>query len=156
MSIPDSLMERYFYLASTYSVDDADKILAAVAAGSLEPMAAKRMLARNIAAAYHSEEEAVAAEAEFDRVHRDRQAPEEMDEVHLGVQPGEDGTLYLPAVLQELGFAKSAGEARRLIDGGGVKLAGEAVAAKCYNVAPEACAAGTVVQVGRRHFARLV
>ena len=43
----------------------------------------------------------------------------------------------------------------RDIDGGGVKLDGEAVAPKAYNVDPAALKPGTVLQVGKRHFARL-
>ena len=48
------------------------------------------------------------------------------------------------------------GEARRFIDGGGVKIDGEAVAPKAYNVSPEGLVAGTVIQHGKRKFVRLV
>ena len=47
------------------------------------------------------------------------------------------------------------GDARRMIDQGGVKINGEAVAAKSYNVAPELLK-DAVVQVGKRKFVRLV
>lgn len=46
--------------------------------------------------------------------------------------------MYLPAVLQAAGLVPSAGQARRDIDGGGVKLDGEAIAPKTYNVDPAA------------------
>ena len=52
-------------------------------------------------------------------------------------------------------MTQSVGEARRLIDGGGVKINGEALAAKSYNVAPEKLE-GAVIQVGKRKFIRLV
>jgi tyrosyl-tRNA synthetase len=55
----------------------------------------------------------------------------------------------------ELGFAASAGEARRLIDGGGVKVDNEALAAKEYNIDPVRLA-GKVIQVGKRKFAKIV
>ena len=48
-----------------------------------------------------------------------------------------------------------AGQARRDIDGGGVKLDGEAIAPKTYNVDPAALKPGTVLQVGKRKIARL-
>ena len=53
-------------------------------------------------------------------------------------------------------LAGSVGEARRFIDGGGVKINGEAVAAKAYNVSPDTLVAGTVIQHGKRKFVRLV
>ena len=53
-------------------------------------------------------------------------------------------------------LAGSVGEARRFIDGGGVKINGEAVAAKAYNIDPAALVAGTVIQHGKRKFVRLV
>ena len=51
-------------------------------------------------------------------------------------------------------MAKSAGEGRRLIDGGGVKVDGQALAKGAYNVAPERLD-GVVLQVGKRKFARI-
>ena len=47
------------------------------------------------------------------------------------------------------------GEARRLIDGGGVKIDGKAVAPKCYNVDPALFSAGTVLQSGKKRWAKL-
>ena len=58
-------------------------------------------------------------------------------------------------LLKDAGLAPSAGEARRLIDGGGVKIDGEAVAPKSYNIDPACLKSGVVLQVGKRKFARL-
>ena len=154
MSIPDSLMPRYFYLASTLPVDEIDRIIAGLAQDSLHPNAVKRQLAANIVAAYHGAEAAQEAEAAFDRVFKDQKMPEDIEEVSLALEPGDDGLVYVPAVLTELGFAASSGEARRLIDGGGVKLAGEALQEGEYNVEP-ARLAGQVIQVGKRRYARI-
>jgi tyrosyl-tRNA synthetase len=155
MSIPDELMPRYFYLASSLPVDEVDGIVAGLEAGALHPNVVKRQLAANIVAAYWDEEAAVVAEAEFDRVFKNREMPDEIAEVVVALVAGDDGLVYVPAVLMELGFAGSAGEARRLIDGGGVKLAGEALAKGEYGVAV-ARLAGQVVQVGKRKFARIL
>ena len=56
-------------------------------------------------------------------------------------------------ILVDAGVAGTASEARRLIDGGGVKVNGEALAPKAYNVAPEVLA-GAEVQVGKKKFVR--
>ena len=63
-------------------------------------------------------------------------------------QPNDEGTVYLAKIIADAGLAQSAGEARRLIDGGGVKIDGEALPAKSYNVDP-ARIAGAVLQVGK-------
>jgi tyrosyl-tRNA synthetase len=155
MSIPDSLMPRYFYLASTCLVQEADDIVAHLEDGTLHPNEAKRRLAANIVAAYHSDEAAREAEAAFDRVFKERAMPADIPEAALALIPGDDGLIYVPGVLVELGFAASNGEARRLIDGGGVKIAGEPLTSQEYGVAPTRLT-GQVVQVGKRKYARVV
>ncbi len=155
MSIPDDLMERYFYLASTCAVEETESIVAGLKDGSLHPNEIKRQLAKNIVTAYHNEVAAEQAEADFDRVFKNREMPEEIEDVSLELTCGEDGMVYVPAILIELGFASSTGEARRLIDGGGVKAAGVALKPKEYNVVPDRLS-GQVVQVGKRKYARIV
>lgn len=155
MSIPDELMVKYYRLASTVEVSQIDAIEAGLADGSLHPNKVKRELAANIVTAYHGPEAAVAAEAAFDRVFKEHEAPEDVPEFSADLTPNEEGQVYLAKLLADAGLAKSAGEARRLIDGGGVKLNGEAVAPKDYNVAPERLE-GALIQVGKRHFVRLV
>ena len=142
-------------MASTASVDEIDEIEAGLPSGSLHPNKVKRALARNIVAAYHGEEAAVAAEAEFDRVFKQHAIPEDIPEFAADLTPNDEGLVYLAKLLADAGLAKSAGEARRLIDGGGVKINGEALPAKAYNVEP-AKLEGSVIQVGKRHFVKLV
>ena len=155
MSIPDELMVKYYRLASTVPVAEVDAIEEGLANETLHPNKVKRALARNIVEAYHGADAAEAAEAHFDKVHKEHEIPDDVPEVAVDLTPGEDGLVYLGRVLVDAKLAASAGEARRLIDGGGLKINGEAVAAKCYNVAPEALA-GAVLQAGKRKFARLI
>ena len=63
--------------------------------------------------------------------------------------------MYLAKLMVELKLATSTGEARRLIDGGGVKINGVAVETKQYSVAFDLFSAGTTVQAGKRRWARL-
>uniref|UniRef100_A0A7C9JR96 Tyrosine--tRNA ligase n=1 Tax=Muribaculaceae bacterium Z82 TaxID=2304548 RepID=A0A7C9JR96_9BACT len=154
MSIPDELMVKYYRLASTTPVDQIDQVEAGLASGSLHPNKVKRALAANIVASYYDEAAAVAAEEAFDRVFRNHEAPEDVAEAAVDLTPNQEGTVYVAKVLVDAGLAASAGEARRLIDGGGVKLDGQPLAAKEYNVAPERLR-GALVQVGKRKFARI-
>lgn len=155
MSIPDEMIAKYYRLASSKSLDEVEAIEASLADGTGDPYQLKRALARDLITTYHSAEDAVAAEAEFDRVFKENQLPEDIAEVSLDLTPGEDGTVYLAGLLKDAGLAPSAGEARRLIDGGGVKIDGEAVTPKSYNIDPACLKSGVVLQVGKRKFARL-
>ena len=154
MSIPDELMVKYYRLASTVPVDQIDAIESGLAESSLHPNKVKRALARNIVESYYDEAAAVAAEEAFDKVFRDHQAPEDVAEVSVDLTANDEGLVYMARVLVEAGLAGSAGEARRLIDGGGVKIGGEPLSPKEYNVAPERLR-GALVQVGKRKFARI-
>ena len=155
MSIPDEMIGKYYRLASSLAPAEVDAIDAALADGSANPYELKRALGRDLVTTYHSAEDAVAAEAEFDRVHKNHDLPTDIAEVSVEISVNDEGLVYLPAVLQAAGLVPSAGQARRDIDGGGVKLDGEAIAPKTYNVDPAVLKPGTVLQVGKRKFARL-
>ncbi|MEG1097566.1 MAG: tyrosine--tRNA ligase [Raoultibacter sp.] len=154
MSVPDALMVKYYRLASTLGVDEIDAIEAGLANDSLHPNRVKRDLARNIVAAYHDAEAADYAEAEFDRVFKQHDMPTDIPEFAADLTPNDEGKVYLAKLLADAGLAPSAAEARRLIDGGGVKINNEPVAAKCYNVDP-ALLVGGILQVGKRKFIQL-
>ena len=155
MSIPDELMVKYYRLASTVPVDQIDAIEKGLAAEEIHPNRCKRDLAQNIVAAYYDEEAAKEAEAAFDRQFKQHEVPEDIPEFAADLTPNEEGMVYLAKLIADSGLTKSTGDARRMIDQGGVKINGEAVAAKAYNVAPETLS-GAVIQVGKRKFVRLV
>ena len=155
MSIPDELMVKYYRLASTMPVDEVDAIEAGLAADELHPNKVKRALAANIVAAYYDEATAQEAEAAFDRVFKQHEAPEDIPEFAADLTPNDQGLVYLAKLLADAGLVASVGEARRMIDGGGVKVNGEPVAPKAYNVEPSLLE-GATVQVGKRRFVKLV
>jgi tyrosyl-tRNA synthetase len=138
MSIPDEAMGEYY------------RLLLGVEQPSLPPRDAKRELAREIVGWLHSEEDAEAAEQAFDRLFVQRSEPEQIDEQRVRVQ---DGRVHLPAVMAEA-FGISRSEARRLIDSGGVRLAGQPLAPGEQDVTVGR-ADGQVLQVGKRRFRRL-
>lgn len=155
MSIPDAMIGKYYRLASTLPVDEVDQIDTQLAAGTADPYALKQALARNICDLYHGAGAGEAAQEEFLHVHRNREIPEGVPEAAVEIELNDEGLVYLPRVLVAAGLSSSAGQARRDIDGGGVKVDGEALPAKSYNVDPSLLKKGAVLQVGKRHFARL-
>ncbi|MCD8316100.1 MAG: tyrosine--tRNA ligase [Eggerthellaceae bacterium] len=155
MSIPDELMIKYYRLASTVPVDEIDAIERDLSDGSLHPNAAKRALARNIVASYYDEEAANDAEAAFDRLFKSHDIPDDIPEYEADLTPNDEGLVYVAKLISDAGLASSVGEARRLIDGGGVKIDGTPLAPKSYNVDP-GMLEGAVIQVGKRKFVRLI
>ena len=154
MNIPDELMVKYYRLASTESVARIDEIEAGLAADELHPNKVKRALARNIVAAYYDEAAAEAAEADFDLKFKAHGFPADAPVFDADLTPGEDGMVYFAKVVVDAGAAQSVSAARRLIDEGAVRVNGEVLAAKSYNLAPESLK-GAEVQVGKKKFFKL-
>ena len=155
MSIPDELMVKYFRVATAMPVADIDAIEAGLAADELHPNKVKRQLGRELVTIYHSAQDAAAAEEAFDKLFKEHEIPADIQEFAVElVEDADKGGVYLPAVIVECGLAKSNGDARRLIDGGGFKVNGKALPAKTYHV-PAADLAGAVLQAGKRNFAKL-
>ena len=154
MSIPDNMMVKYFRLASTVDVNEIDAIEADLAEDKLHPNKVKRSLARNIVQAYYDESSAVAAEEAFDKLFKSHEVPDDIPIFDGELTLNDDGQVYMAAFLNQAGLAASAGEARRLIDGGGVKIDDVAMEPKSYNVDPQILQ-GAVIKVGKRKFLKI-
>lgn len=149
MSIPDGLMRSWYELATEVSSEEIDGIFKALASGHMHPNAVKRRLGREITALYWGEQAAVDAETRFDLVHKHGEIPDDIPEVPAPI----GDPVMLPAFIRETGLVASAGEARRLIEQGGVKLDGEKVTG--MEIA-KSDLVGKVLQVGKRRFVRIV
>ena len=157
MSIADEIVPMYFRLCSTCSIEEIDAIDAEFKAGTADPYARKRQLARNIVDLYHGEGSGNAAQAAFDAQFKKGEIPENVPEFPMSlVVTNDEGKVYLAKLLVDLKIAASVGEGRRLIDGGGVKVGDESIEKKCYNVDPALFAAGTYVHSGKKRWAKLV
>lgn len=147
MSIPDSALGDYMRLLTDMPLEEIDDELAAAARGEINPRDVKEQLALTLVSDLHSPDEAKAARAEFDRVHRQRELPQEMPE--LLVTPG----ATLVSVIIDAGLAKSGREARTLILQGGVRLASDRITDQHLTLSLNE---PTVLQVGKRNFVRLI
>jgi len=151
MSISDDLMWKYWLLLSDRSQAEIEADRTRVADGKLHPMDVKKQLASSIVAEFHSPDEAVAAQHEFQRVFSARNLPQDIPDVELEVD-GETVLLAKALVLAEL--APSNSEARRLITQGGVKVEGEPVR-DIKATLDASTSIPVLVQVGKRKHARL-
>jgi len=145
MSIPDALMDNYFTLLTALPRERIDEL---VDPDRTHPREAKATLGKAIVTQYHDEAAAAAAAAEFDRVFSQHNVPTDMPEIVV-----ESGPIGLVQLITSAGFAKSNGEARRLIQQNAVSLDGEKIADVDATVEP---ADGAVLKVGKRRFGKIV
>lgn len=144
MSIPDSIVMKYYKLCTDLSPEKIEKIEERLASG-VNPRDIKAELAREIVRMYHSEEAAIEAEGKFERVFRERGIPEDIGSYIL------KGKIWIVQLLQNVGFASTGGEARRLVTQGAVKIDGGVINDINYEVKK-----GGVLKVGKRRFIKLI
>jgi tyrosyl-tRNA synthetase len=143
LSVSDELMWRYYELLTDLS---PEQVRAERAAG--QPLESKLALARRIAADFHGAEAAAQAEAEWRRVHQQRQTPRELREQLLPA-----GRYKPHQLLTRAGLARSGGEAARLVRQRAVRRDGALLDAGSEVVL--AVGESLVLQVGTRHFVRV-
>lgn len=154
MSLPDGLIGRYLLLCTDSEPDHVRAVESGLGSGSLHPGEQKRALARSVVDIYHGAGAGEAAEERFNLVHREREVPDDIEERAVPADLIGEGRVWVPKLMVALGMASSNAEARRLIEQGGVRLAGEPVAPAQDEVAVEDLR-GKVLQVGRRKFVKL-
>ncbi|MGQ9613787.1 tyrosine--tRNA ligase [Chloroflexus sp.] len=147
MSMSDEVLPLYFEVLTDVPLAEIDEMKLAMAAGQVNPRDLKMRLAREIVAQFHDPAAAAAAESAFVRQFVEREIPEDIPTFTLTAPNG------IVEVLVASGLAPSKSEARRLIDGGGVRVDGERVEDYDLTLSP---GANVVVQVGRRKFVRVV
>jgi tyrosyl-tRNA synthetase len=146
MSMSDDMLPLYYAVLTDVPEPELAEVRQALITGSSNPRDIKMRLARDIVTQFHSAADATTAEADFQRRFQRREMPEDIPEHRL------DTATSIIDLLVATGLTTSKGEARRLIDGGGVRVNGEKVVGYESSFEPGNEA---VVQVGRRKFVRI-
>lgn len=116
-SLADSLIENWFELLTEIPLEEVKQMSEAIQNGSMNPNEAKHRLAIDIVTQYYEAEAAEAAAKKEKEVHSGSAIPGDAKE--CSISNGEKQVLDL---LVEIGAFKSKGEARRMVQNGGVKL----------------------------------
>jgi len=147
MSIPDALMWKYYELLTDLPLEEIYEMKKEVEEGRYHPKEAKKKLARLIVSQYHSEEEALKAEEEFERVFSKRELPTEVETFEIT-----EGRVYLPRLLRDLEIVKSSSEAKRLIAQRAIDINKETITSEEY-----AFSKGEyILRIGKKRFVKLV
>lgn len=148
MSIPDTLITRYYSLLTDVEQAELVKMDKEIESGSINPRDIKMKLAHMITEEYHGKNGADKAQEDFINVVSNKGIPDDIESVKIDAEG-----INILDLLVKLSFVQSKGEAKRLIQGGGVKLDGEKLSDMAYTVKP---GMDVVLQVGKRKFAKLI
>jgi tyrosyl-tRNA synthetase len=116
MSISDELMWRYYLLLTDLSPRQIDQLKRSVSSGSTHPLQAKKDLAHRIVADFHGEEQANAAETQFESNIQQKRLPSDIPTYRLSMPR------RLFHLLVDLGLAATNSEAQRLIKAGSIYM----------------------------------
>jgi tyrosyl-tRNA synthetase len=144
MSIPDELMPNYFTLLTD---TPKDQIAVLTDSEKTHPREAKVLLGKTIVAEFYDSTAADGAAAEFDRVFAQKDIPTDMPEICVSA-----GALNIVELITTAGFAKSKGEAKRLIGQNAVSIDDVKI------TDPDAMLEltdGAILRVGKRRFGKI-
>ncbi|RJR47519.1 MAG: tyrosine--tRNA ligase [Deltaproteobacteria bacterium] len=164
MSISDNLMLRYYELLTDITPNELSNLKKDLEEGKKHPRQVKEDLAKEIVTRYHSANAAEHEAREFIRVLREKEIPEEIEEIILkkdnipairfqSLQADKGIDIDLPYLLVTTGTAASTSEARRLINQGGVQVDGEKVSEMKIKLSP---AESRILKVGKRRFKKVM
>ncbi len=150
LSIADSLIYTYYELATDISNADLAKVKSDLENPEVNPRNIKRALAKKLVEMYHSAASANEAEAEFDKIFIKKEIP---DEIPLFEITNGQKEISIIDLITTVNFAPSKGEARRLVQQGGVTLDGEKMAdiTAAVQLKPE-----NILKVGKRKFIKII
>jgi len=175
MSISDDLMWPYYDLLTDRKSEEIAAIKKEVSSGKMHPMDIKMRLAQEVLAGFHGVDAALKASENFQRVFRDRQAPEEMLEIPLTRVPGaltssrqaganvveqitiplSSGLIKWSKLLADLGLVSSASEAERVMKQGGFEINGQQVGDPASKLNVD-MTGSYEVRFGKKKFMRIV
>lgn len=149
MEVPDSLIIRYFELATDEHPDKVDELKKRLEAGE-NPRDIKLILAETITKLYHGDSETQRAKEFYETAFSKKAIPEDIPELCL------KGNSTLSSIIPDLvseGFVQSKSEFTRLLKQGGVQLNGEKQGFKDMD---KALSPADVIKIGKKRFVRLV
>jgi tyrosyl-tRNA synthetase len=153
MSLPDHVMMSYFETLTDIPQAELAEFSRRMAEGALNPRDVKMRMAREIITEFHNAAVAQEAEEAFIRQFSERKLPVDIPDYQL-TQPVDILTLLVDAKL-----AKSKGEARRLVQQGGVSFfsAGEAGEPQHIRAVDFIVPTldGAVLKIGKLHYIKI-
>jgi tyrosyl-tRNA synthetase len=148
MSLPDALIMDYFDLLTDVPNEELAEFKRQLATDSVNPMALKKRLAREIVTEFHNEGAALDAEAHFSSVFQKGSLPDEIPQVAVRTS---DGTADITQILLDAGLVKSRSEVRRLLSQNAIEIDGKKVTDPLITLKDS-----NTIKVGKRRWIKIV
>ena len=148
VSMPDSLMWRYFELLSLKSNEEVESIRQDIEQGA-NPRDIKMLLARELIARYHGEEAAANAHKAVGNQLAEGELPEDLPEVKVDFEGAAQAPIA--AVLNRANLTNNSAQAKDMLGNGRVKVDGEVVAKDAMLETGKSY----VIQAGKKRYARV-
>lgn len=149
MSYPDSTIAMGFELLTSVPMENIKKIEEEIKNGNNQ-MQLKKQMAFEIVKTVRGEKEALKGEDYFKRTVQKKEIPGEIKT--LQIKKVVDGEINIPDILLKGNLVNSKGEARRLIDSGGIKIDGKAIDKISKSVDNKSF----ILQRGKRQFIKII
>lgn len=149
MSVPDTMMRRYYELLSSLSLDQIKSIFEKLDAKKLHPKEVKSDFAMEMVRRFHSDEDATKAHATFEKVVSRKETPDDIQLYRFQLQ---GHAIWLPRLLHEIGMVASTSEGKRMVLQGAVRINEEVFKDEHYR--PDS-GENFVIQCGKRKYARV-
>ncbi|MDH2274052.1 tyrosine--tRNA ligase [Moraxella porci] len=148
LSMPDTLIPRYFELLSFKPMDEVNALLDEMANGR-NPQEIKRILALELIERFHGRDAAENAHKSAGNRLADGELPVDLPEVTLAL--GEQDKLFITQVLNGANLAKNSAQAKDMLSRGAVKVDGQVVDASFALSAGQT----VVIQAGKKAYAKV-
>jgi tyrosyl-tRNA synthetase len=152
MSLKDEMIIDYLESCTRVPMLQINEFKSSLESKSVNPKEIKKILAKEIISFFYDRKKAEEAEKEFEQVFEEKKLPSEIEEIKI-----DEEKMNVQDFLVKLNLASSKGEAKRLIEQGGVRLIrGENIQeVKDWQLELQ-IEKGTIIQVGKRNFRKIV
>lgn len=148
LSMPDSLIARYFELLSFKTLTEIDALMADIANGR-NPQEVKRLLAEELIERFHDAEAAANAHKSAGNKLAEGELPIDLPEVSLTLDNSDK--LFITQILNQASLAKNSAQAKDMVKRGAVKVDNQVVDASFHLQAGQS----VIIQAGKKAFAKV-
>ena len=149
LSMPDTLIHRYFEFLSFKPMEEVDALMAEMENGR-NPQEIKRILAEELIERFHDKEAAENAHKSAGNVLADGELPVDLPEVTLELEAGQEA-LFITQILNQADLAKNSAAAKDMLKRNAVKVDGEEVNAGFSLTSGQT----VIIQAGKKAFAKV-
>lgn len=152
MTLKDELIVGYFESCTRVPMLQVNEFKNSLESKEMNPKEIKKILAKEIISVFYDRKKAEAAEKEFEQVFEEKKLPSEIEEIKI-----DEKRMSVQDLLVKLKLASSKGEAKRVIEQGGVRaIKGDNIEEiKDWQLEME-IEKGVIIQVGKRNFKKIV